>query len=292
MIFGTLPILFSCRDFSFQSYVKGEVVASVGDNELYYENISGVIGQGLSYEDSVKLINTCIDNWVKNQVKLQFAEEYYNGDLSEIERMVAEYRNSLLIFKYENEYICARLDTAVTAKEIDDFYLKNRTEFTLPASLVKAVAVKVPNGSRQESAMRNLSRSTRADNIQDIVDIAIKNDMDYIHYGTWTDYNEIISFMPQLSQQQYHDIQTKKGFYEVSEGGYRYMLTVIDILPEGGIMPLSMASTQIRKIILNKRRSELLRNLEDSLYSSAQRRGNIYLRDKPETQNPDNDENE
>ncbi|MCC8089422.1 MAG: hypothetical protein LIO79_09225 [Rikenellaceae bacterium] len=277
----SLPILFSCRDFSFTSYVRGESIASVGDSELYYEDFKSIFVPGLTAEDSVKLMRAYVDNWVKNQIKARFAEEHYDGGLADIEKMVEDYRNSLLIFKYENEYVHNRLDTSVTRAEIDDYYIKNRTDFILPNPLLKAVAVRIPNGFRQESAIRELARSSRADNLQDIVDIAIKNDLDYIQHREWTDYGEIISFLPRLSQQQYHEIQNKTGFYEFSEGGYRFMLAVNDILPEGGIMPVNMASASIRNIILNRRSADLLKHFEDSLYNSAMKRGDIYIKRDP-----------
>lgn len=278
-------MMVSCRDFPFSSYTRGNSLARVGDAELFYDEVRPIFTPGLSPDDSVKLLNSYVDSWVKKQLKIDIAESLFVQNAADIEKMVDEYRNSLLIYKFENEYVNDKVDTTISRREVEEYYMKNRNDFVLSSSLIRAIMVKFPVGSRHESKLRELAHTAKADNLQDLIDLAVKNDIEYREYPAWTDYVEVVSFMPRLSDDVYRQIRTKTGFYEVTDGGYKYFLTVTDLLPEGGIMPLDMTINTIRTIIFNKRKTDALRTLEDSLYRQAVGSGSAVL--NLEAENPE-----
>lgn len=270
----------SCKDFSIASYVKGDALASVGNAELYPEDVAALFTPGMNPEDSLKLLNSYIDLWIKKQLKIQLAEAQLSDNETDIDKMVEDYRNSLLIYEYEKQYVGQHMDTVITTDEIGRYYNDNEDEFRLGASLMKAVVVKIPVSFRQENKLRDLARSGNTDKLQDMIDICIKNDLEYKEFSSWTDFATVISSMPRLSDKDYQRVQTDLSFYEVTEGGYRYFLVVTGLLKEGAPMPLNMAAGTIKTMIINKRKQELLRVMEDSIYNAALGNGEITINNK------------
>ncbi len=270
LILLALPLAMSaCKDFSFSSYIKGDALAVVGDAELYPEDVASVFTPGMNPEDSVKLLRSYVDRWIMQQLKIQRAERLFSEDDSRIEKMVEDYRNSLLIYEYEKQYVDQRMDTVVTPEEVAKYYTDNAEEFRLTAPLVRGFLVKVPVGFRQEAKLRELARSGKEESYQDFMDICLKSGLEYREFPRWTDYSVVVGALPRLSEEDYKRLQQERGFYETQEGDYRYFLVTTVLLREGTPVPLELALPNVRTLILNRRRQEMLRQMEDSIYNAA-----------------------
>ncbi len=154
----TALLAVSCKNFSLTRFLRGDALASVGDKRLYPEDVAPLFTPGITAADSLKLLNSYVDNWVKQQLKIRMAETYSPEEEERIARMVNDYRNSLLIYEFEKQYLGSRLDTAVTAEQIGEYYAAGGDGFRLTEPLVKAIAIKFPVGFRQEGQMRELTR--------------------------------------------------------------------------------------------------------------------------------------
>ena len=56
---------------------------------------------------------------------------------------------------------------------------------------------------------------------------------------------------------------------ETTDQSFRYFLHVSDHLPEGEMTPLEMVSDDITNIIINKRKIEFFRDLEQRVYNDG-----------------------
>ena len=261
--------LTGCRDFSFSSFMRGEALAVVGDKKLYPEDVQTLFMADLSPEDSLKLLNSYVDLWVKQQLKIQEAEKAFPEDEERITRMVEDYRNSLLIYEYEKDYVGSRLDTLITPAEIDDYYTNHADEFRLIVPLVKGVVVRFPVGFRQEGQMRIMATSAKTERLQDLVDIAVKNNFGYREFDDWVEVNEMTAFLPRLGEAEVLRLLAANPLYEFENNGTRYFVVLTDVLPAGAPMPVDRAAATIRTMIVTRRKQELIRNLDDSLYRHA-----------------------
>lgn len=258
-----------CRDFSFTSFMRGDALATVGDKKLYIEDVQALFTGGLAPEDSLKLLNSYVDSWVKQQLKIQQAEKAFPDEEERITRMVDDYRNSLLIYEYEKKYIAERLDTAVTREEIREYYDANPDEFRLAVPLIKGFVVRFPAGFRQEGQMRIMAVSGQPARIQDLVDIAMKNNFAFREFSDWTEAGEMTAFLPRLNEADNARMLGASPFFETTQGEFRYFVVVTDLLREGVLMPLDRASETIRTLIVTRRKQELVRKMEDELLEEA-----------------------
>lgn len=276
-ILGMVGFLFTgCRDFSFTSFMRGDAIATVGDKKLYIEDVQALFTGGMAPEDSLKLLNSYVDSWVKQQLKIQQAEKAFPDEEERITRMVDDYRNSLLIYEYEKKYIAERLDTAVTGEEIREYYEAHPDEFRLTVPLIKGVAVRFPVGFRQEGQIRIMAASGQPARIQDMIDIAMKNNFAFREFNDWTEAGEMTAFLPRLAEAESARI-LGSSFFETTQDNNRYFVVATDVLKEGSPMPLDRASETIRTLIVTRRKQELVRKMEDELLEKAVDRKEVKI---------------
>lgn len=270
-------MLGGCRDFSFHSFLRGDALATVGDERLYAEDVESLFaGSNLAPADSLKLLQSYVDQWVKQQLKMKQATLTTPEEEERVETLVAEYRRSLLLYEYDKKYLDAHLDTVVAPAEIEEYYTAHADEFILSAPLIKGLELRFPAGFRQEGQMRILAGG-RGGRLQDLVDICIKNNFGYREFTAWTELSEATAYLPRLTAAESARVLTAMPPFELTQGGMRYFLVITDALREGSAEPLERAAETIRMRIITRRRQQLLAELEEKLYREALERGEVAV---------------
>ncbi len=266
---GLLGGATSCNKLKLYDADKGEVVATVGERELYASDVAGMIGSGLTRADSLAALESIVDTWVRREIKTAAAEAAISGQGEDIEEMVAQYRSTLMTYRYEQEWLVDRLDTVVTRDQIFEYYDNNRDGFRLAGPIVKARIARIPAGLRQSRKLEEMFRSGDEADRNDFLNICQKNQYHTEDFSAeWTDFGTVVRQIP-FSQSNFDDFLRTRRFYEVEDDEYKYMMAIDLYRPTGDYSPIERETANIRKIILNKRRQALLGQLEDSLYRAA-----------------------
>lgn len=267
-----------CNQLNLYTEDKGEVLARMGEHELYANDITRLIEPGLPAKDSLAALQSLVDNWVRKEVKTAAAEAALSGHSDEIEAMVAQYRSSLVTYQYEQEWLSDRLDTTVTTEQIRAYYDDNRDAFRLAGPIVKARIVRLPSGLRQSRKLEEMFRSERETDRNDFLNICQKNQYQTNDFSSeWTDFSTVVRHIP-FSQSNFDEFLRTRKYYDVEDDQYKYMMAIDAYRSTGDYSPMERETANIRKIILNKRRQTLLNTLEDSLYRAAQNQQLIDIR--------------
>jgi len=96
-----------------------------------------------SSEDSALIINAFIEHWARDAVVLKEAERNLPKDL-DIEKLVEDYRASLLRDNFERMLIASELDTFVPREQIESYYGNAKGDYLLKTDLLRAYLVKLP----------------------------------------------------------------------------------------------------------------------------------------------------
>lgn len=128
--------LVSCQNFKNDGSDK--VVATIYDKVLYQSDLQSVLYEGISVNDSLVRTKAFIDSWIRRQLLIHQAEN--NIDKSELDfsRQIEDYRNSLIIYKYESMLIEQNLDTVVSENEIAK-YIEDNSALELDSLVVKDI---------------------------------------------------------------------------------------------------------------------------------------------------------
>ena len=119
-----------------------KAVATVYNKTLYQSDLQSVMYEGISANDSIVKAKAFIDNWIRRQLLIHQAES--NIDKSELDfsRQIEDYRNSLIIYKYETLLIEQNLDTVVTDAEIAK-YIEDNSAIGMEKETVRLIILNI-----------------------------------------------------------------------------------------------------------------------------------------------------
>jgi hypothetical protein len=251
-------------------------LAEAGTKKLYLSDIKDYLFN-LSPEDSLTILTDYVNRWAKTQAVLLHAEKNLSDFEKDLTKEIDDYRASLLIYRYEQAYIQSKMDTMVSQSEIESFYNDNPDNFQLTGVLVKALYIKVSNTFSNIDAIRQLYRSNREKDIAELEKISISGVEAYSRFDDeWMTLNDLVMPLPGTAD-TYENRAIRMKAIEDSDERYTYFVKINDILLKGTIAPVEHVKTNIRNIILNRRRNNLIRQMENSVFNDAINRNEIKI---------------
>lgn len=248
---------------------KGERLAKVHGNYLYSDDLDGVVLPGISEADSVVIVKRFIENWVRQQVFLNHAQANTSTNIFDIERKVEDYRNSLIIFTYENEIISQQLDTVISDELLAEYFDKHQDEFKLRDNIIRANFVKLPVDAPYLRQIRNLLRSDDPEDVRELEEYCINHAATYsLDHDSWFIFTDILREIP-LDPSNHENFLRNNSFVELTDEYYRYFLYIRDYKLEGSTSPLTFQEENIRAIILNHRKQTFINQYRQDLYMDA-----------------------
>ena len=247
-----------------------DVVARVGEHELYRTELQRAIPDGAAPEDSMKFALSYIESWARDLVFLDVAEKQLSKGERDVSKELEEYRRALLKYRYEQRYINERLDTNLTDKEIEDYYEGRGEDFKLERPIVKARYAKVLQGEADLALLRKkLASDAAGESIrQDTLLLRDPADRYKDWSGKWVEAAEV-------SRETGADVfallsASGKSVVEVPDGqGFLYLVYVIEMMRPGEVAPLDYCREKIVDILLSGRKHDLVLALEQDLLNDA-----------------------
>ncbi|MBI2281649.1 MAG: hypothetical protein HYU68_13320 [Bacteroidetes bacterium] len=289
--YSVIVILFgfftSCNFFN-KVEVEDDAVARVKDVFLFNSAICDIIPKGASKEDSLLIANNYIQNWIKERLVLEKAELNLKDDQRDFDKQIEEYRNTLLIYSYENQLINEILDTNVSADESAAYYQENFQIFVLKNDIVKVRYLKVPKNAPNLKKIQKLYTSKDSVEVKKLKELAHQY-AEQFHFNDdeWILLNEIKKEIPNSSNFTGNFLKHNKSIVE-EDSLSMYFIYFIDYKLEQDISPLSFEMDNIKSMIINKRKLKLLHQVKNDLYEQALNNKDFEIYDK---QNKGNREN-
>lgn len=266
LFFGSM--LLSCNSLM-QKNTNDKIIAQVGNDKLFYSKLKIAIPKDIKKADSILFAQNYIEKWVRNQLLLQKAEIYLDKkNLDEIQMMLENYETSLMVFHYQQMIIHQKLDTVVSDKEILDYYEKNSTNFALDSSVVKAIYVKLPKSVPDKYKLKRWMRSHQEKDLINIEDYCYQKAINFDMGEEWVYFSRLLSLMPKKIDNKEWFLKYNK-FIEAYDSLNTYYVEIIDYKLSNDTKPVDFVKTQIKSIILNHRKMELINNLENNIYNDA-----------------------
>ena len=267
ILFIVLISTFSCTLLDKEN--EESVIARVENKNLLLSDIDGVVPVGIPSEDSLLIINNYIQNWIKENLILQKAELNLQENQKDVKKQLEDYRNSLIIYAYEKELIRQKLDTNITEGEIAQFYEKNKQNFELRDDIVKVRYLKVAKNAPQLKKIRKVYKSTKSEDVIKLNEYAHQfSEKFFLNDSLWIMFDELIKEVPLK-------IADRKGFFknvnhvEVEDSLSYYFVYVNDYRLKYDVAPLRFEKSNIKNIIINKRKLDLLNKVKSELYQEA-----------------------
>ena len=249
---------------------KGHVVAKIENKMLYKSDTDPLIPKNISQEDSLRMLEQYIYSWAGENLILLKAESSLSKDEKrEIEKELANYRNSLLAFKYEKKYLDQRLDTLITETECANYYQNNLENFVYSHSIVKGRYIRISTASPSYQMIRSLYRSI------DYMDIIRLDSLCANSAEFYTNFNESWVTLPMVAKDLRLDLDrleldlSRQNWVEYERDNKAYLLVVYEKVSPNEVSPYEYNRNIIREAILSKRKQELILTMERDLLKNA-----------------------
>ncbi|MEI7980646.1 MAG: hypothetical protein WCI71_03275 [Bacteroidota bacterium] len=262
-----LILLASCTTF-FRKKTE-RLLARVEGDYLYESDLKGIIPAGSLPKDSLVLTKNFIDNWVRQKLMSRQALNNLSKEQMDFTKQLEDYKNSLIIFQYENALVKQKLDTVVSDEEIRNYYDANQQNFQLKDNIVLLQYVKLPLKSTASKQIKKLLISDNQDDKNRLIELCEKNAADFfLDDQNWLYLNDVLKQVPIRTYNQEELLKTHKDI-EVQDSMFQYLVHFKDFRIKEGLSPFSLEKQKIRDIILNKRKIELIGRMQEDIYSRA-----------------------
>jgi hypothetical protein len=269
--------LSSCSLLPKKSNKQGKPVARVYDKKLYRDDLQGIIPTGTSTADSVEITTAYINNWIRQELLLKQAEDNLDETNRDFSDQIEQYRNSLIIYAYESELVKQKLDTVVPQSQIEEYYKANQNNFHLRENIVLASYVIINKNSPVATKIKSLLLSTREADKEKLQTLCQENNANYfINDGTWTSFTDLTRKIP-LTVDDQEEFLSRNKYYEVKDSITNYYVAIAAYKSKESVSPLNFEVENIRTILLNKRKAELLKQMEEDLISDAVKRNKYEI---------------
>lgn len=261
----------SCRDMP-DYLVSDNTVAKVGRKELKTNEIIEAMPANVSGDDSASFVRLYVERWLVRQLKVEEADELFSGSEADIDRMVEEYRHSLLMRKVDQYYVEQQMSADFTDKDIADYYNTHKADFILDRTLVKGRVLRFDAAYRQSKALMAQMReaATSQSAAKTLSEICEKNGFELVDKRSeWVGFSDFLTYLPAAQSQDNEHLLDKTGIQQIDAGDKRYYFDFTSVCRKGNVAPLEVVSENIRRILITQRRSEIIKAHEEQIVSEA-----------------------
>ena len=255
----------------FQKSSKEVVLAECYGKYLFESDLQGVVPEGATIMDSIQLVSTFIDSWIRRQVLIHQAENNLNTEQLDLKKQMEEYRNSLVIYAYESQLIEQKLDTVVSEEEIAEYYDQNKENFQLRNTMVRVAYVILDDDCKQRANFQKLLSDPDTLMLQNIdIQAAYYAVKSYVDVDQWMRLDELTNIIPiQIFNTESFLKRNKFVCFDMND--YTYMVRFVDYLLEESLSPIEMERDNIKSVILARRKQALIEMMRTAIYEKAQR---------------------
>jgi hypothetical protein len=248
-------------------------VARVNQSFLYLDELKGIVPKDATATDSAARISSYVTSWIRKQLLLNEAAKNIDINEAEVERRVEEYRYSLIGYEFQNFYIKKNLNDSVSSTEIAAYYKTHLDNFVLKQNIVQGTYIKVPKTAPRIQRIKPLVFSNKAKEMEELKSYCLSFSAEYqLPDSTWIELDKLVANSPMATIPDKIQFLRNYRYYETNDQDFLYFLKVDAFKIVDNVSPVEFVESEIRNIILNKRKVELAKKLEDEVYENGVKR--------------------
>ena len=258
---------FSCNRYSLDE-PDGLVLSYEKENLVLQDTIDNYPKEN-ALEDSLRWIEGFKKQWIRNQIIIsKVTKELPNSELN-IESEMIQYKADLLKFRFENYYIKNKINTQVSLNEINLFYNNNKAALRVLNVLVKSTFIEVSNTVKDRYKVRQWLASKNPRFQEKLKTYCLNNALVFDDFeGDWILLDNLKKLLD-AKELRKRKVDVDKVIYVRNDSNTRYLL-IHEIKNKGELMPIEYAQKEIVRLIINKRKTEIIDELNRRIEQSVE----------------------
>ena len=169
------------------------------------------------------------------------------------------------------------LDTTVSDGDVQKYYNENKANFLLRDNIVKALYVKVKKNAPKVSQVRAWYKSDIPKDRKSLEDYCNKFASDFMSDDTtWHSFDDLLKKIPEKIFDKESYLRNNSTL-EVEDSTDLYFVRIKDYKIRESQSPLSFVESDIRSLIVNKKKLDLIRDMEKSIYEEALKKNEFEI---------------
>ncbi|MEM7574410.1 MAG: hypothetical protein AAF433_16010 [Bacteroidota bacterium] len=251
------------------------LLARVHNKELYLSELYGMFPPEASAEDSILVIQTMVNRWIREAAIEWEAERNLPTDLN-IDRLVRDYRTSLIRSNYEQVLVDDLVDTTITEEELTAYYNERQQQFLLERPIIRCYFIKVPYPTPKADSLRALWNNGEVRDTAALADYCDRfAELALLRPEAWYTLDDIASRCPEGTLTA-NNLQSRQEFTQ-QDGFHRYYFRFFEKRNRLEVAPLSYVADQVRNMIMHERKKVVLENAREDIFQREMRQENIEI---------------
>ncbi len=260
--------LASC-DF-FKKTDDREPIARVNDSYLYEDDIKGLVAEGTPPEDSILIVNSFITRWATQLLMIDGSERNLpQKTQDEFNKLVDQYKKDLYTKAYLEALVKKEIDTFVSYNEANEFYQSNKETFKLNDELIKFRYINIPlNAVNTDNISKRFQRFSAKDQ-RHLDSISVQFKSYSLNDSIWIKVSQVANKIPVINSENKKELLKKSNFIQLKDSLDLYLMQINDVRLQNDYAPLEYVMPTIKQIVINKRKLELIKQLEKDITKDA-----------------------
>ncbi|HKL35221.1 MAG TPA: hypothetical protein VJ899_02900 [Salegentibacter sp.] len=247
-----------------------EVIVRVNDAYLYEADINALINENTSPQDSAIIVSNYINRWATQQLLIDRAQlNLPESQLREFKDLIENYKNELYTSAYKDAVVSRELDSTLPIEEMEAYFEENKNNFQLTEDLLKLRYVSLAENNTNIKEIKSYLTSFDGEDREELEEISLQFKNYSLNDSVWVKLKTVYDKIPALTIEHRDKLLNKSNFLQVEDSLGVYLIYVKDVLERGQDAPFEFAEPTIEKILLNKRKLNLIKELEKDITKDA-----------------------
>lgn len=267
ILISLFAIVTNCR---LENSLSEQPIARVQDRYLYKSDISQLLNDNITSADSTTLVKNYIHSWAKEQLLLDKAVFNLNSvKQDELEALIRRYRNDLFIKTYQEEWLKARVDTLITAIEVEAYYQSNKQNFKLHQDLMRGRYIALPQANFNKQSVRNALRRFNEQDRTFLDSISLQFNSKLLNDSIWFRPQTFFSRIRPTTPNTYERYVKSNRYFELEDSINLYLVFIEEVRKRNEIAPMAHVKSTLEQILINKRKLDMLRQFDRDVLQEA-----------------------
>ena len=269
-LYFLIVLITGCEFFQPKEITTEPPLARSNDSYLYRSDLTGLLPENINPEDSAKLSEKYVEDWIKKQLMISKSADEIDFVEAEIERKVLDYRYALMVHAFESKYINKNLNRDVNLEAIEEYYTEKSDNFLLKQNIVKCIFAQIPTSAPNIKQFRRNFQAYPEGNFDDLKSyISQFAQKSFLEDSTWIIFDDLILGTPLENLENKSNFLSRNKYSETTKNDQIFFIKIFDYKISDEISPLEFIQEDIKDIIISKRKIALKKELEEKIYDEA-----------------------
>lgn len=274
-----LGIAFGSTSCDNKKKLDGEkYVARVDDNYLERSSLQNIVPPQSTVKDSIAMVELFINKWATKQLLMDAAEFNLSDEKKkEIDELVANFKSELLIKGYLEKLVQQSIDTVVHTSDLKTYYEQVKKGFRVDDMLVKLSYVNILNSNSHFNKVKQGFNGGKDVKYQMLDQLSLQMKSYVLNDSLWVNVSQIYEKLPFINAENREQYLKNNTYFEVKDENSTYFVRINRVLKKGDEVPYSYLEPSLRLMVLNNRKMELLKQIEEDILKDAKKDKNYEI---------------